>query len=863
MKIPIEIQKGFIAEFEKVRPDYVEFAKLLETILNKVGEKFGLLALVQSRAKGVASFSGKIISKDKYKNPLVDMTDLCGARIIVHFQSHVEKVCLFIKENFEVDEANSLDLKSRLKVSEFGYRSIHYIITPKKDSILGIPIAEKFKTMKAEIQVRTLAEHVWADISHDRIYKTCLNIPEEWKREAARLSAILENADITFAKMSYDIDSVSVVYELQYETEKAKTEIEKLETLIAVQENDPDECVKNLLKLSAIYRAMDKCTEAGAELKSWLDKPLKNPVLSGKLLFEYGVVLALSSGNDTSANDYAEGMKVIKQSFELFDNLADDVQKNNQQELSYIHYRLGRLLQRNEEESQQQADHFSLAYSIMPENPLYLVELMESLVLRNIDMARYNISLFKANIGEAIPKLKELIDIGIKRVPAWFAIGHCHLMIGDEVGCIMAYSRAVETILNDTFLTSHATIAAEITLIGKFKALIPKLSEQIKLYLNIAMVLVADSSNKDRYKNYLGNHKIRKEPFKTPVVIVAGGASLMDDSKIDYYRDYIREMMYDFKGTIISGGTTAGIPGLVGQVKGEIQKQAPVDFDLMAYLPEKLPDDAVKSLAYNLFYKTDSDKFSALDILICWSDLVGNGIKPADVILIGIDGGVIANMEYRIALSLGAKVGLVAYSGRAVTDFLYDKTWANHHNLLQLPNDPHTVWVLVNQSAKTILSKEKIEILAPIAHEFYRQKRLEEFNPNTVDINKFKVLMPWDKLDASLQHSNRKQVAFYEHILKRVNLNIREAGNPVLFNIKAELSTTEYDHLAKLEHARWNAERLLEGWRYGPEKNITAKLNPYITAWENLDYATRVFDYDPVDNIPKLLAEIGYEVYRH
>ncbi|MCX6238212.1 MAG: RyR domain-containing protein, partial [Bacteroidia bacterium] len=256
------------------------------------------------------------------------------------------------------------------------------------------------------------------------------------------------------------------------------------------------------------------------------------------------------------------------------------------------------------------------------------------------------------------------------------------------------------------------------------------------------------------------------------------------------------------------------------------------------------------------------DKFSALDILICWSDLVGNGIKPADVILIGIDGGVIANMEYRIALSLGAKVGLVTSSGRAVTDFLYDKTWANHPNLLQLPNDPLTAWALVNQSAKTILSKEKIEKLAPIAHEFYRQKRLEEFNPNTEDINKFKVLMPWEKLNPSLKHSNLKQVAFYEHILKRVGLNIREEVNPVLFNIKAEQSTTVYDYLAKLEHARWNAERLLEGWRYGPEKNITAKLNPCITAWENLDDATRVFDYDPVDNIPKLLAEIGYEVYR-
>ncbi len=95
------------------------------------------MGFAEARAKSLVSFSNKIILKDKYKNPITDMTDLCGARIVVHFKSQVDKVCNFIKENFEIDEANSLDLKSKLMVSEFGYRSIHYIVTPKKDSILG------------------------------------------------------------------------------------------------------------------------------------------------------------------------------------------------------------------------------------------------------------------------------------------------------------------------------------------------------------------------------------------------------------------------------------------------------------------------------------------------------------------------------------------------------------------------------------------------------------------------------------------------------------------------------------------------------------------------------------------------------
>jgi hypothetical protein len=205
-------------------------------------------------------------------------------------------------------------------------------------------------------------------------------------------------------------------------------------------------------------------------------------------------------------------------------------------------------------------------------------------------------------------------------------------------------------------------------------------------------------------------------------------------------------------------------------------------------------------------------------------------------------------------------VGLVAYSGRAVTDFLQEKTWKNHPNLLQLPEDPLTVWALVNQSSETILTKEDIEILAPQVHEFYRLKRLEELNPKATDINKFKVLMPWEKLDPSLQHSNIMQVAFYEHMLKRVGLSVRKTDNPTLFNIKG-IPTSDYDMLARLEHARWNAERMLEGWKYGPEKDIEAKLNPCITVWDNLDAETREYDYEPVNNIPLLLGKIGYEVY--
>ena len=198
MNIPIDRQIIFIKKYKNNRPTYVKLGKLFDDILKKSLDQLGFFGLVQYRAKSVDSFANKIIMKDKYKNPLEEVTDFCGVRVIVHFHSQVKSVCDFIKQNFKIDEANSLDQKSRLNVNEFGYRSIHYIVSPNKESILGIHVDKELRNLKAEIQVRTLAEHIWADISHDRIYKTDLKIPQEWKREARLKALHFESANLLF-----------------------------------------------------------------------------------------------------------------------------------------------------------------------------------------------------------------------------------------------------------------------------------------------------------------------------------------------------------------------------------------------------------------------------------------------------------------------------------------------------------------------------------------------------------------------------------------------------------------------------------------------------------------------------------------
>ncbi|MFZ4455970.1 MAG: hypothetical protein ACOYOT_07090 [Bacteroidales bacterium] len=274
---------------------------------------------------------------------------------------------------------------------------------------------------------------------------------------------------------------------------------------------------------------------------------------------------------------------------------------------------------------------------------------------------------------------------------SWLALGRYYLMTGEDVECIRTYAKAIDIIVKNTNDTCFKAIEAEFEFLAECQANNPVMCFQIKFYLQITLFIISDVENKEQIKQQLESHCIKKDGFKQPVVIIAGGSSNMEQSVYKYQFE-MREIFPEFCGTLISGGTTAGIPGMVGELKQKFEdeqnkyKNHTQSYELIAYLPKQLPENAVKSSAYDAFYETDSDCFSALDILSYWCDLVCSGVKLSEVVVIGINGGDIASMEYRIALSLGAKVGIVVDSGRAVTDIIHDENWNIHSNLIEITN---------------------------------------------------------------------------------------------------------------------------------------------------------------------------------
>ncbi len=162
---------------------------------------------ISNRTKSLSSYLKKI-EYGQYKNPNDEITDLCGVRIITYVESDIEKVVKLINKTIKVDPIKSSDRSSLLGTDKLGYRSYH-IVGEFNSSRLRLPEFRLYKEMKFEIQVRTILQHAWAEISHDRSYKFAGKLPDEFSRRLMVLSGILELADKEFNELASGIDQYS------------------------------------------------------------------------------------------------------------------------------------------------------------------------------------------------------------------------------------------------------------------------------------------------------------------------------------------------------------------------------------------------------------------------------------------------------------------------------------------------------------------------------------------------------------------------------------------------------------------------------------------------------------------------------
>jgi hypothetical protein len=94
--------------------------------------------------------------------------------------------------------------------------------------------------------------------------------------------------------------------------------------------------------------------------------------------------------------------------------------------------------------------------------------------------------------------------------------------------------------------------------------------------------------------------------------------------------------------------------------------------------------------------------------------------------------------------------------------------------------------------------------------------------------------------------------------LKLVGCTVEERG----IGTATSLTEEEIQKLARVEHARWMAEKILQGWSYGIPRDNEKKIHPSLLPYDQLSDEDKGKDIDSVREIPNLVAAIGKQIVR-
>jgi ppGpp synthetase/RelA/SpoT-type nucleotidyltranferase len=156
---------------------------------------------VTYRVKTVESFVAKATDggiDPPYKDPLVEVEDQVGGRVIVFFRSDLQVVLECLKRNFNTIERSRYRPK---RDAEFGYESDHIVcVIPPHLKPPGWESRNDLPTT-FELQIRTLFMHAYAEPEHDLQYKAPRELPHDIRKELAWIAASSWGADQAYERI--------------------------------------------------------------------------------------------------------------------------------------------------------------------------------------------------------------------------------------------------------------------------------------------------------------------------------------------------------------------------------------------------------------------------------------------------------------------------------------------------------------------------------------------------------------------------------------------------------------------------------------------------------------------------------------
>ncbi|NOG54545.1 MAG: hypothetical protein HND57_09500 [Planctomycetes bacterium] len=186
--------------------------------------------------------------------------------------------------------------------------------------------------------------------------------------------------------------------------------------------------------------------------------------------------------------------------------------------------------------------------------------------------------------------------------------------------------------------------------------------------------------------------------------------------------------------------------------------------------------------------------------------------------------------------------------------------WREVQTIAELPHDADTWSAFVNSACSDLwpLDDEALERAAVMAHEAYVN------GCKSSAAKHHESVLPWDEgLPDVYKRSNIHQAAYVSVILEAAGftlLKLEHGQTPSDEEAKPAGYDEKVEEMARMEHGRYCAERVADGWRLGPDNDPVKKTNPTLVPWEELSEAMRNFDRQAVEQWPGLLSDAGLKI---
>lgn len=181
-----------VADYEARRPALMvateNYLRLVTALLDDAGINY---LSITARTKSVESFAAKaeraIDGRRLFSDPLVEITDQVGLRVITYLREDVDAVATLLADEMRLLDDRDMGLETA-REGRWGYASRHLLVGVEGEQ------------QPASIQVRTVLQHAWAEFEHDIRYKG--SIPAEHAPDLDRrftlAAGLLELADREF-----------------------------------------------------------------------------------------------------------------------------------------------------------------------------------------------------------------------------------------------------------------------------------------------------------------------------------------------------------------------------------------------------------------------------------------------------------------------------------------------------------------------------------------------------------------------------------------------------------------------------------------------------------------------------------------